>query len=114
MTTLLFLYLASDNATPLDCAFHCDDTGPSNGDLTHPLLERHCCNIHTNVVTRLVFTCIATAQTLVVVALVGVALAKAQQNTTGRETETSRKSVIKDKNDLPMKTVVESNIHTST
>ncbi len=114
MTTLLFLYLASDNATPLDCAFHCDDTGPSNGDLTHPLLERHCCNIHTNVVTRLVFTCIATAQTLVVVALVGVALAKAQQNTTGRETEASRKSVIKDKNDLPMKTVVESNIHTST
>ncbi len=114
MTVLLSLYLISDNATPLDCAFHCDDRGPSNGDLTHPLLERHCCNVHTNVVTRLVFTCIATAQTLVVVALVGVALAKAQQNTTGRETEASRKSVIKDKNDLPMKTVVESNIHTST
>ncbi len=53
LTVLLSVYLISDNATPLDCAFHCDDGGPSNENLTHPLLERHCCNIRVNIITRL-------------------------------------------------------------
>jgi len=114
LTFLIFFYLTSDNDTPLDCAFHCNDGGPSSRDLSHPLLDHHCCNIRTNVVTRLAFTCIATAQTIVVIALVGVALAKAQRNAARGQTEASRKSDTKDKHSLPMEMVGDSNIHTST
>ncbi len=77
LTVLLSLYLISDNATPLDCAFHCSDGGPSSEDLTHPLLERHCCNIRNNIITRLSLTCFSIAQTLAIAIVAGVVILKA-------------------------------------
>ncbi len=77
LTVLLSLYLISDNATPLDCAFHCSDGGPSSGDLTHPLLERHCCNILGNIGIRLLFTVVSIAQTLAIAIVAGVVILKA-------------------------------------
>ncbi len=77
LTVLLSAYLISDNATPLDCAFHCSDAGPSNGDLTHPLLERHCCNIRNNIITRLSLTCSSIVQTVIIAIVAGVVVLKA-------------------------------------
>ncbi len=74
MIALLFFYLSGDNDTPLDCGFHCDANGPSGVNMSHPLLDRHCCNIHGNIVTRLAFTLTATVQAIIVAVAVGVVI----------------------------------------
>ncbi len=78
LTVLLLSYLTGDNATPLDCAFHCSDGGPSNEDMTHPPLERYCCNIRGNIITRLFFTSLALVVSIVVVAGVVVTITAKQ------------------------------------
>ncbi len=73
LLALLLCYLISDNGTPLDCRFHCDDANGSSGtELSHPLLDRHCCGILGNVITRLVLTIIASALSALVAIVAGV------------------------------------------
>ncbi len=91
LAALLFFYLASDNDTPLDCGFDCDITTPTSTGLSHPLLDRHCCNIHSNIVTRLIFTLIAIVQTTIVAVVVGVVIFSAGKGKSNKTTEKSGK-----------------------
>jgi len=70
---LLFLYLLSDNATPLDCAFDCYSGSPDFRGGVTIILTRHCCNIQGNVIARLVITIFVTIMTIIPAIFIGLA-----------------------------------------
>ena len=69
---LLFIYLLSDNATPLDCWFDCYSGSPDYRELATIVLTRHCCDIRRNVVARLVMTFIAASLTTIAAIFMGL------------------------------------------